>query len=156
MTPEQLSEIEARLRAATPGPWTKDPRGGGVVRGSTLIEFVRGSSYTQVALAVGLHEKEAGGQEENATFIANAPADIAALIAEVERLRRHLDGAQLSLQSVGAVRDHFEAEANEARAQLEAVTRERDRYRAALEHIVEHVQPGVAVNIAREALKGAG
>lgn len=81
---------------------------------------------------------------------------VRALAAECERLRRHLDGAQLSLQSVGAVRDHFEAEANEARAQLEAVTRERDRYRAALEHIVEHVQPGVAVNIAREALKGAG
>lgn len=90
MTPEQLAEIEARLRAATPGPWTKDHRGGGVVRGSTLIEFVRGSSYTQVALAVGLHEKEAGGQEENATFIANAPADIAALIAEVKRLREAL------------------------------------------------------------------
>lgn len=93
MTPEQLSEIEARLRAATPGPWTKDHRGGGVVRGSTLIEFVRGSSYTQVALAVGLHEKEAGGQEENATFIANAPADIAALIAEVKRLRDALKQA---------------------------------------------------------------
>lgn len=90
MTPEQLAEIDARLRAATPGPWTKDHRGGGVVRGSTLIEFVRGSSYTQVALAVGLHEKEAGGQEENATFIANAPADIAALIAEVKRLREAL------------------------------------------------------------------
>lgn len=90
MTPEQLAEIDARLRAATPGPWTKDHCGGGVVRGSTLIEFVRGSSYTQVALAVGLHEKEAGGQEENATFIANAPADIAALIAEVKRLREAL------------------------------------------------------------------
>lgn len=88
MTDAQLAEIAARLRAATPGPWTKDHRGGGVVRGSTLIEFVRGSSYTQVALAVGLHEKEAGGQEENATFIANAPADIAALIAEVARLRK--------------------------------------------------------------------
>lgn len=102
MTPAQLSEIAARLRAATPGPWTKDPRGGGVVRGSTLIEFVRGSSYTQVALAVGLHEKEAGGQEENATFIANAPADIAALIAEVKRLREALKQACTCVTCNGA------------------------------------------------------
>jgi hypothetical protein len=102
MTPAQLSEIEERLRAATPGPWTKDPRGGGVVRGSTLIEFVRGSSYTQVALAVGLHEKEAGGQEENATFIANAPADIAALIAEVKRLREALKQACTCVTCNGA------------------------------------------------------
>jgi hypothetical protein len=55
-----------------------------------------------VALAVGLHEKEAGGQEENATFIANAPADIAALIAEVKRLREALKQACTCVTCNGA------------------------------------------------------
>lgn len=45
MRDEQLAEIDARLRAATPGPWTKDHCGGGVVRGSTLIEFVVVTGY---------------------------------------------------------------------------------------------------------------
>jgi hypothetical protein len=78
-------------------------------------------------------------------FVANAPTDIAALLAEVARLRAEL---QLQGETFEAVMRHVD---DDKQFEIDLATK---RYRAALERIAEHVQPGVAVNIALEALEG--
>lgn len=88
MTPEQLSEIEARLRAATPGPFIHS--GHGCIRGGPVRHFERGSSQTQVAMTTGQDWMTPEEQLANAEMLAHAPQDIAALIAEVKRLREAL------------------------------------------------------------------
>lgn len=73
-----LNAIKARLAAATPGPWRRgDNRDG---RGSATI-------YARRVVVVRYVDNA-----RDAILIANAPTDIAALIAEVERLRAVLDG----------------------------------------------------------------
>lgn len=71
MTEEQLQQIRDRLKAATPGPWT-------------VVHELLNCWIPEVdgPMAIG---------ENDAEFIAHAPEDIAALLAEVER-RRHAQG----------------------------------------------------------------
>lgn len=77
-----LQPIKARLAAATPGPW--EP--------AELQGQSRRNSFFSVAV-VGRREVRAGipcqaqPDERDADLIANAPTDLAALVAEVERLR---------------------------------------------------------------------
>ena len=73
-----LDAIKARLAAATPGPWEEEREGGGYPTG-----VVYGPDCTVTSC-----DSEPGTihQCTNAIFIANAPSDIAALVAEVERL----------------------------------------------------------------------
>lgn len=77
MTEEELQKIEARLKAAEPSPWKRS--GLTVVVGRYMDE-----GY--VIADCGHHESP-DTAPDNATFIAHAPTDIAALIAEVRRLR---------------------------------------------------------------------
>lgn len=73
-----LDAIKARLAAATPGPWEEEREGGGYPTG-----VVYGPDCTVTSC-----DSEPGTLHQctNAIFIANAPSDIAALVAEVERL----------------------------------------------------------------------
>ena len=89
MTPEELAEIEARLLAATPGPWHKlavtTERG----YGTHVVSLDQpGSDGPEGQVAVWLHGRNvaAGLSGNDADFIAHAPADIARLLAEVRRL----------------------------------------------------------------------
>jgi len=78
-----LEPIKARLAAATPGPWVMMPsknKGG-------LGKFV-GSPGCGFPVCEMFVIREKWG--EDMRFIANAPADLAALMAEVERLRDFL------------------------------------------------------------------
>ena len=77
MTPTQLAEIEARLRAATPGP--------GKLAGEALFISVQPFGFGRIC--------ETDQSVNDAKFIANAPTDIAALIAEIARLRAALKQA---------------------------------------------------------------
>ena len=121
---EWLDEIKARLAAATPGPWrtdhqaisTSNPRV--LVGDGAVIAFVVESS-------------------RNCHLIANAPADLSRLIAEVERL----DNATMVADREGRahhnlVNDGETVVATEVfeqmRAELGRLTRERDKARAAL------------------------
>ena len=74
MTPADLAEIEARLNAATPGPWRLaiacDEYGQDESKSTVR------AGYVDVCMA----------DNADATFIAHAPTDIAALLAEVRRL----------------------------------------------------------------------
>ena len=95
-----LDAIKARLEAATTGPWrvepdsrpdiltvwTVDGTGGYFDGGQILRNTRRWKSDVTGSLHVAEFAKYANGMED-AEFIAHAPEDIAALVAEVERLR---------------------------------------------------------------------
>lgn len=87
LTDEHLAEIEARLRQITPTPWEEcwvadgpdDPGVSAITAFRNDLEFV-------VVQAPG--EDDQSPQESmDIEFIAHAPEDIAALLAEVRRLR---------------------------------------------------------------------
>lgn len=194
MTQTQLAEIEARLRAATPGPWTYKPATGTI--------FTQAGYQDPVATVhhqcITIDGKIVSSADVNGPLIAHAPADIAALIAalnlrdlvhvnEVIELQRAVDGRGETIDALEAeltalreatteshlskaCRDLVESRAQlenaehrvrvqtsalqhhikkwtETRdknfaleAQLEAVTRERDRYKAALSELADIVQ----------------
>ncbi len=88
MTGEELKAIEARLTAATPGPWRWENDGDGrtlvteddqVVGGAIL--WARDANDRQVDLQV---------TEQDANLIAHAYRDIRALLTEVRRLHSAL------------------------------------------------------------------
>lgn len=73
-----LQPIKDRLAAATPGPWTASPNVqplgvAAVAEVNTVLVLASGPLY--------------GSPMRDASLIANAPTDLAALVAEVERLR---------------------------------------------------------------------
>ena len=88
-----LDPIRARLAAATPGPWH--------AYGNTLAAEVGRCTCSP---HYGAHERSCGlediGQvvESDAELIAHAPADLAALVAEVERLRETVQRVREALE----------------------------------------------------------
>lgn len=83
LTPEQLSEIEKRLNAATPGPWERD---------CFLVTekgYVR-HPYRQICHTGQGMRRDGAESERNANFIAHAWEDIELLLREVRRLQREL------------------------------------------------------------------
>ena len=74
-----LEPIKARLAAATPGIWYFDVHG--------LPPSERGGVRVLDSWLFWEHEAD----DSDTQLIANAPADLAALVAEVERLRRMID-----------------------------------------------------------------
>ena len=86
---DRLTEIEARAKAATPGPWhATDNWYDGPLHGVASAdghEFVGISHGERPTTEVNEAQEKA-----DATFIAAAPDDIAWLVAEVKRLRDEL------------------------------------------------------------------
>ena len=70
-----LEPIKQRLAAATPGPWHHGGLG--------AINTIKGEAVFQIAGA----RSSTNQWMPDTLLIANAPTDLAALIAEVERLR---------------------------------------------------------------------
>lgn len=142
MTSDQLAAIEARLRAATPGPWTNDMREVWTANGTHCIC----DAYV---------DEIESGECSDATFIANAPADIAALIAVYKDAARERDKVRMLFDSKDASLVAIARERDEARAQLEAVTRDKERYRAALHKVAyTNMSAFEDIEVAREALQG--
>jgi hypothetical protein len=71
-----LSAIEARAAAASPGPWVVHTSGGS-------WDIYEGVPVTTLILSAHRHEQDA-------TFVAHARADIPALVGEVQRLEAAL------------------------------------------------------------------
>ena len=92
MTNLDLTPIKNRLAKATPGPWRmwQDPRPGHENETAVETAWAHGDIEGETELITDYLPTRA-----DARFIAEAPADIAALIGEVERLRR--SGATLGL-----------------------------------------------------------
>lgn len=76
---DRLTEIRARLDAATPGPWHKHDDEPWVTNSATPPMRI---------IATGLR-----GQRENADLIAHAPADIAWLLDELQMAYADVDEA---------------------------------------------------------------
>ena len=110
---DRLDEIQARLEAATPGPW-------GVMKlPSTHPDAGKPYVYTRNDVYPEGHVQDVFGgvvcifsngdpdwpHQVNAELVANAPTDIAWLLDEIERQRGELDTmARLYLQTAGKVR----------------------------------------------------
>jgi len=90
-----LDEIEARANAATPGPWTYHDGCGYVeVPPYGAIEFKPGWERSVHFLA-RVHNNHVEGEDGlgfDGAFIAHARTDVPALVAEVRRLRKLLEG----------------------------------------------------------------
>ena len=88
-----LQAIEARLEAATPGPWDFDtiPETG---ESRVVVRSNAGDPMLEVSVATH------GVSAEDAEFLAHAPEDIRALLAEVKAVRevvaRHPDVLECS------------------------------------------------------------
>jgi hypothetical protein len=88
-------EIRERVAKATPGPWVAIKQAGkdeGAYTIATDRKF--GCSFVEVW---GDLSPQPGKQEANAILIANAPADLAYLLGENERLRRQIDDTAKAL-----------------------------------------------------------
>ncbi len=86
-----LESIKERLDEATPGPWRvwRDPDPTKVRATAVETAWRYGDIEGDTELITDYLPTDA-----DATFIAEAPSDIAALIAEVERLRGQLDAVR--------------------------------------------------------------
>jgi hypothetical protein len=88
MTDEELQAIEARVNAATPGPWST---GAGKVEGGQVRELVIApNDDVIVAIAYGGFGNPVDRTSQDRTFIASARTDVPALVKEVRRLREAL------------------------------------------------------------------
>ena len=97
----EIQEIEARLEAATQGPWDVEtiPETG---ESRVIVRSNTGDPMLDVSVAPH------GVRAEDAEFIAHAPEDIRALIDEVTDLRMKLEAAQFQIEEVKAL--HFPAD----------------------------------------------
>ena len=97
----EIQEIEARLEAATQGPWDVEtiPETG---ESRVIVRSNTGDPMLDVSVAPH------GVRAEDAEFIAHAPEDIQALINEVTDLRMKLEAAQFQIEKVKAL--HFPAD----------------------------------------------
>ena len=101
MTPSTAA-IEARLKAATPGPWQYFSGNNGVYSDGGK-KFICGR--------VGFMSKiQRHGDESNGQFIANAPTDIAFLLAEVKRKDEALRQAEKSFSNLANILDNWARE----------------------------------------------
>lgn len=124
MTPSELAAIEARLRAATPGPWaevtTEDSSCGRV--------YAIGRNDEALVACVSCNDFECHPMcDADAEFIANAPTDIAALLAEVAEFRAHVSRAIFERKKA---EDEATALMERAHVAEEATRRLADKYKA--------------------------
>ena len=88
----RLDEIQARLDAATPGPW----------------EIIGGNEYlTGIDVAIGSWD-EGGIRLRDAEFIAMAPADVRYLLAELRKAHEALERVEELIGWIDAASDDNE------------------------------------------------
>lgn len=80
----RITEIKARLAATVPGPWNVDPKRPRVIEAPDVK--APGDPWSVCVIYENLPGDFAG--DAHAAFIANAPADLTFLLAEVERLSK--------------------------------------------------------------------
>lgn len=181
MTDKQLAEIRSRLDAATPGPWGWDISVAGKharleskSKGRwTVMDFVRWGmdsaaprflrqpllervdEFAKTKPGLEHHAKwDADVDHPDAQLIANAPADIAALLAEVDRLRAENTAALTSREGwaarsreqfarIGHALDRVRKKratgepARDDATEVEAIVAERDRLRTAILDVID-------------------
>jgi len=96
LTDEQLAEIRERMKWASPGPWElamlpKGSREDGLFAHATptMLAYFGASGDKLISVCETTQDVlQSGAPYDNAEFVAHAPTDIAALLAEVDELRR--------------------------------------------------------------------
>lgn len=85
---DRQREIRDRLAAVTPGPWVVGEEVDGVYAGRrTVVRYMPPDRYSTRIVSIGqTRGHDSQHAEANIEFIANAPADISWLLAEIERL----------------------------------------------------------------------
>lgn len=99
MDEAKLSEIEARAKAATEGPWSV----GEEFRTHVVDGAFAGDDRLPVASQPSNGLGATAWDEANATFIAHAREDVPALVAEVRRLREVNAGLVRLLKDGGLI-----------------------------------------------------
>lgn len=119
-----IEAIKTRANAATQGPWTQRE-----IQDYSEIAIAGHSAIEQPLALVG--------SNGDADFIAHAPEDVAALLAEVERLTAELDTTnkrynELNRYNISCTKqcDNLQAEKMALKEQLIAITAERDAGKA--------------------------
>ncbi|RST04397.1 hypothetical protein EF910_17890 [Streptomyces sp. WAC07149] len=98
LSEEELSAIERRVAAATPGPWVGWMESQHGIGGTSFIQL-RADAEEDVEIyltrAAGGHEVVGMDAQTDADieFIAGARQDVPRLVSEIRRLRAVLDGA---------------------------------------------------------------
>ena len=87
MTDEELAEIEARVAAASPGPWTSFVEGRDHQSGDDFIRISESDAEDDMYVSRfgGSGSRPASTADQD--FIAHARQDVPAMIAEIRRLR---------------------------------------------------------------------
>lgn len=103
--------IEARLAAATPGPWVKHDDTAISHRVQPRVKSLSQPGW-YLPICNGIEYDRPGGnrynQDNNLDLIAHAPADLRALLDEVRELRQLADDAvDLATDMLGYVPDYF-------------------------------------------------
>jgi hypothetical protein len=83
----RIDDIKSRLAAVVPGPWHVDPRN--LCDVEVVDRDAPGDPWSVCTVEEGLPGDEKG--HAHAALIANAPADLTYLLAEVERLRGEIE-----------------------------------------------------------------
>lgn len=93
LTDAELDAIEALCDAATPGPWTCDPRGRVVFAtgAKTRIAAVESLDGPDGPRVPGRQADRARERRANGQLMANAREDVPRLLAEVRRLRAKVE-----------------------------------------------------------------
>ena len=108
MTREELEAIEAREKAATPGPWKKaslsEDYGAGYGMTTFFVKQPDGNLYR---IGSADTSKKYIEENNNAEFVAHSRQDVPALVAEVkrlnaevERLTKERDAAVIDLEEI--------------------------------------------------------
>lgn len=132
LTPAREAEIGARRAAITDAPWgnTRDVDGQYTVQAGARATLTEGfASSGDVARIIGDDDE---ARYRRADFIAQAPRDIDALFAEIDRLRRAyvFDTAELKIEV-----DRLRARVAELEAELVGARSSVDRVRALHEQL---------------------
>jgi hypothetical protein len=95
LTDAELAEIEERVNAATAGPWKNRPleSEGDSSTVYQMSRFVDGREVSRIC--------EVFSEEANAAFVAHARQDVPRLLAEVKRLRAHVERVTASHRTEG-------------------------------------------------------
>jgi hypothetical protein len=96
LTEKQIADLRAAHAASTPGEWNFETKYPGVVLGGPFHTYTNGSCQSQVLLATGSESVEE--RDANTRFCAMAHNHMPAILAELERLRKQVEGQSEELK----------------------------------------------------------
>lgn len=124
----RIAQIRARLGAATPGPWQTWPDG--------ADESVESASVGRFVCHMNSNMRQF---REDASLIANAPADLAWLLAEVERLEAERVHAADTIRRLNGLNGHLGRLLDVSRDTINELTMERDAATARAERVIDGI-----------------